>query len=286
MMEDEDSLEEHTTSTGHEMSSADWLDAHFLAMQPEYEEMLRWVGLQPGWHVLDAACGNGSFLPLITELVGSNGNVKAIDLAPENVKTVENRKQLSEWPAPVNVQVGSVVDLPYNDDTFDAVWCANTTQYLTNDELKSMLAEYIRVTRPGGLIAIKEYDVTAQQFQPTTPTLFIHLVEALCQNGSQYHCSLLRAIELPKWLREAGLINLRQKPTLMVRVQPLDNAGKQLSAEFLQYCYEQSQQVELPEKEAQHWQKLADTNSPDHIFNHPDYQYRAIQTVFVGYVPE
>lgn len=286
MMKDKGSLEEHTTSTGHEMSSADWLDAHFLAMQPEYEEMLRWVGLQSGWHVLDAACGNGSFLPLITELVGSRGQVIAIDLVPETVKIVEKRIQLSEWPAPVNVQIGSVVDLPYDDDTFDAVWCANTTQYLTDGELRTMLKEYVRVTRPNGLIAIKEYDVTAQQFQPTTPTLFIHLVEALCRNGSQYHCSLLRAIELPKWLREAGLVKLRQKPTLMVRFQPLDSFSKQLAAEFLQYCYQQSQQVELPERETELWQKLGDTNSPDHIFHHPDYQYRAIQTVFVGHVPE
>lgn len=43
--------ESHVSSTGHNFAGAEWLDAHFLAMQPEYEEMLRWVGLQQGWHV-------------------------------------------------------------------------------------------------------------------------------------------------------------------------------------------------------------------------------------------
>ena len=33
----------HGSSTGHVLSSSAWLDNHFLAMQPEYEEMLRWV---------------------------------------------------------------------------------------------------------------------------------------------------------------------------------------------------------------------------------------------------
>lgn len=66
----------HGSSTGHVLAASAWLDAHFLAMQPEYEEMLRWVGLQLGWHVLDAASGSGSFLPLMTELAGPKSSVK------------------------------------------------------------------------------------------------------------------------------------------------------------------------------------------------------------------
>jgi hypothetical protein len=42
------------TSTGHDFSAPGWLDNHYVAMQAEYEAMLRWVGLEPGWHVLDA----------------------------------------------------------------------------------------------------------------------------------------------------------------------------------------------------------------------------------------
>jgi hypothetical protein len=142
------------------------------------------------------------------------------------------------------------------------------------------------VTRPGGLIAIKEYDVTALQIQPSTPTLFIHLHEAMCRNGSQQACSVIRTITLPKWLREAGLVGLRQKPTMMVRFQPLDSAMKQFMSEYLQYCGDQAEQVELPEEEARLWKQLADTDSTNHILYHPDFQYRGIQTVFVGHVPE
>ena len=133
--------EYHISSTGLSMSASDWLDVHFLAMQPEYEEMLRWVGIQPNWHVLDAASGSGSFLPLITELVGSGGRVSAIDMDPKNVRVIEDRAKQSQWLAPVSARVGSILELPYEDRAFDAVWCANTTEYLSDDELHKMLSE-------------------------------------------------------------------------------------------------------------------------------------------------
>jgi hypothetical protein len=34
-------VEPHKTSTGHDSTSPDWPDGHFVAMQPEYEEKLR-----------------------------------------------------------------------------------------------------------------------------------------------------------------------------------------------------------------------------------------------------
>ena len=99
----------HVSSAGHDFAGSEWLDAHFISMQPEYEEMLRWVGLQPGCQVLDAACGSGSFLPLMTELVGSQGQVSAIDLAPENVRVVEQRAHQSQWSAPVTARGGNTI---------------------------------------------------------------------------------------------------------------------------------------------------------------------------------
>ena len=77
------------TSTGHAQSGTDWLDVHFQAARAEYEDALRYVGVQPGWRVLDAGCGGGGFLPLMCQLVGSQGAIVALDLAPENVAHVE-----------------------------------------------------------------------------------------------------------------------------------------------------------------------------------------------------
>ncbi len=71
------------------LSETGWLDTHFEACRPEYEAQLRAVGIQPGWRVLDAASGAGSFLPWLADIVGPGGQLAALDLTPENVTTVE-----------------------------------------------------------------------------------------------------------------------------------------------------------------------------------------------------
>ena len=145
----------HASSTGQVMTGADWLDVHFDAERTEYEAMLRSVGIQPGWHVLDAGCGGGSFLPLIAQAVGPTGRVAALDLAPDNVAIVQRRVAERPLACPVEAWVGDLLALPYADDTFDALWCANTSQYLSDDEAARALAEMRRVVRPGGLVAVK-----------------------------------------------------------------------------------------------------------------------------------
>ena len=275
----------NTNYTSEDFANTEWLDAHFLYMQPEYEEMLRWVGLQPGWHVLDAGCGGGSFLPLMTELVGADGKVSALDLTPGNIQAVEKRAQQSNWHAPVFARVGTVTDLPYEDNSFDAVWCANVSQYLTDDEVTKMLSEFRRVVRPGGLVAVKEYDITTQLFQPLPPRLFPSFQAAMVRSGSTEYAQEFRAIDLQRWLRRAGLLHLRQKPTLMNRFQPVPSFAVPFIQGFLSSCSAAALKLDLPADELQAWKQLVDFDSPNHILRDPDFQYRAIQTVFVGTVP-
>lgn len=110
----------------------------------------------------------------------------------------------ASWPAPVEVRTGSITALPYVSGTFDAVWCANVTEYLTDDELRQMLAEFRRVVRPGGMVAIKEWDNTGQLLLPGPPLLLIHLDEALLRAGDTWAHGLFRVVEIPQWRRAAG----------------------------------------------------------------------------------
>jgi ubiquinone/menaquinone biosynthesis C-methylase UbiE len=113
------------------------------------------VGIKSGWNVLDAGCGGGSFLPLLAELVGSGGHISTYDLAPENVGIVDSLVENGQFLCSIETRVGNLTSLPYEDNRFDAVWCANITQYLTDDELSQMLAEFCRVVRPEGLVAVQ-----------------------------------------------------------------------------------------------------------------------------------
>ncbi len=123
---------------------------------------------------------------------------------------------------------------------------------------------------------------------PTKPTLMQHFSDAALKNGSPeiraYYHQLFRVVDLPHWMREAGFEAVRQNPTYMLRQYPLSTVGRAFSADFLKFCASIAPTLGLPEDELEIWKQLADVDSPKHVFNDPDYQYRCVQTVIVGTV--
>jgi arsenite methyltransferase len=271
------------TSMGYELSDAAHLDAHFAAAQPEYEAMLRSTNLQPGWHVLDAGCGNGCFLPLIAKLVGPSGRITAIDLAPEHIATVNTLITHNTFPCPAEARISSVVKLPFANQTFDAVWCANVTMYLTEEELAAALAEFRRVVCPGGIVAVKEYDATVWQFHPADPILVWRFFEAARRHHGQMALGTLRAVELPMRFRRAGLVDIQSKTTLTER-RPSSLAERQGWGGVIKFYSELAQRAGVSQEDLEHWRKLGDVDAPDHISQHPDFYVREGHNVVVGHV--
>lgn len=54
----------------------------------------------------------------------------------------------------LNTSVASAIDLPFDDDTFDAGWSMSTLMHLPGDEINKAIDEFQRVLRPGGLLAV------------------------------------------------------------------------------------------------------------------------------------
>jgi SAM-dependent methyltransferase len=246
------------SSIGHAFSAADFIDAHFEMARPEYEVQLRAVGIQPGWHVLDAACGSGSFLPWMAELVGPDGRLAALDLDPDNLALVKRR--LAGWQllCPIETHAGTILNPPYPDDTFDAVWFANTSQYLTDIELDTTVAEFQRVVRPGGLMALKESDCTLYRVYPAAPGLMLRFFQADARAGNVQMAGGLRAPALSSRLRQAGLVNVWQGSTLIERATPLDSAAHMFWSGALTYWSEHAAVLDLPASDQEFWEQLRD----------------------------
>jgi ubiquinone/menaquinone biosynthesis C-methylase UbiE len=212
-----------TASTGLDFTATTIVDAHFQACRPTYGLLLRQARIPRGSHVLDAGCGPGSFLPLLAEQAGPRGRVSAVDLTAEHVTTARHR--MTRAGLPCDVVRGDILRLPYPDSRFDAVWCANTVQYLSDSELRQALSELRRVVRPGGLIAIKEIDVSVVTARPGDPYLFPDFFR-LAGASPGYGAQLLRARDLYRWLGEAGLSGVRQRTVLSEHHGPLSAAEK------------------------------------------------------------
>ncbi len=280
------SSDAYTSSEGLALSNVRWLDTHFEACRPEYEDMLRAVGIRRGWRVLDAGCGGGTHLPLLAGLVGEKGRVDAVDLAAENVDAVGGHPDLQDTPCPVSVRVGSLMALPYSDDNFDAVWCANTTQYFDDEGLLAALAELRRVARPGGTVAVKDVDVQMARFYPADSLLVVRLSEVslLDRTDAQARGSV-RGRELRRWLERAGLEGVWQRTTLIERWAPLKPAEREFFGSWMAYLARIAEERRVPEEDLAAWRALRDPEAPDHLVNHPEFYACEGQVIAVGRVP-
>ncbi len=153
-----------TSSQGHVLSAGTYLDSHFAAARDEYEAMAHFANFQPGWTILDAGAGGGSFLPILSACVSATGSIMAVDLAPENVQMIQAQAHSGAFACPVTAQVAALNSLPFDDNQFDAIWCANVFQYLSDDAITTAVAEFKRVVRPGGLI--KDYVAASRHMNP------------------------------------------------------------------------------------------------------------------------
>lgn len=259
----------NVASTGLVGTEGKFLDAHFEACQPEYEEMLRSVDLQPGWRVLDAACGAGSFLPLISDLVGPSGSVSAFDLAPDTIETVERRIAEGEFGCPVDVQVASLLTLPYPDQEFDVIWCANSLEYLDDEALSRAFAEFMRVLVPGGILATKDADPGLWLFSPGDPTLLWRAWTAASHVAQNFR-GCLRTRALRRWFEKTGLTDTWQRATLIEIWAPLQAAQRHYIGAQLMQIGALAEQGGVPEEDLTFWRAQRDPNTPEHLVNHPD----------------
>lgn len=101
----------------------------------------------PGDRVLDVACGNGS-----AALIAARRycDVAGIDYVPELIERAELRARGEGLP--VEFRVADAQDLPFPDDSFDAVVSVFGVQFAPDQERAA--SELLRVCKPGGTIGL------------------------------------------------------------------------------------------------------------------------------------
>ena len=270
-------------STGQKMVEAGWLDVHYQASRTEYEAMLRAAGIEKGWSVLDAGAGSGSYLPLLSELVGSEGFIHALDLAEENVAAM--RKFIDDSPlcCPVEIEAGSVLELPFEDESFDAVWCANTMQYFQPEAWEKIIVEFHRVLKPGGLVAIKEFDDVGLNFGPFDPVLIWRLLGALRGSDLILGAGSLHTVELPQYLRTGKFDEIRFQSFVGDFQEPLTEVQREFLTSALELYSGLAEQVDLSDGDLAEWCRcVGDPESADYILNDPDFYFREVHGLATG----
>jgi arsenite methyltransferase len=114
---------------------------------------VRHATLRPGEIVLDLGCGAGIDTLLAARAVGSAGRAIGLDMTPEMVARARLNAELAGL-ANVEIREGTIEAIPLPDASIDVV-ISNGVLNLSTRKSR-VLAEAMRVLRPGGRISIAD----------------------------------------------------------------------------------------------------------------------------------
>lgn len=154
--------------------------------------------LVPGSRLLDVGCGPGTITVDLARAVAP-GEVVAVDAAEAAVALT--RAAADDAGVDVTAQVADVLALPFPDGSFDVVHAHQVLQHLADPV--AALREMRRVTRPGGLVAVRDADYAAMTWYPPSSGLddWLSLYhEVTVANGAEADAGR----RLLGWALEAG----------------------------------------------------------------------------------
>ena len=176
-------------------------------LRPEARALLgrlRELGLRPGQAAIDLGCGPRGILGLLAEAVGRSGRVVGLDADPAHVAAARQYAS-SHGCANVEVLAGDARHTGLPAGSFDLVH--TRTLLVTIPEPAEVVAEMVRLARPGGLVASQEADAEFSICYPPLPEwdrLWSLFLASFPRTGADMRLGR----RLTELFREAGLTDV------------------------------------------------------------------------------
>lgn len=133
---------------------APWLERKTRIAEEQPFKVIEAMKLEKGQTVVDLGVGSGFFARKIARVVGEKGTVYGVDIQPEMLEILS---KLCEDEGVNNVQpvLGTVTSTTLEDSCADWIILADVYHEFSEPEL--MLADMLRILKPGGKVALLEY---------------------------------------------------------------------------------------------------------------------------------
>lgn len=175
-------------------------------------------------HVLEVATNMGTTAIHIAKTY--NAKVRGIDINKEAVQKANENIIGENVQHLVHIQQGNATQLPFDDGTFDVVINEAMLTMLPQELKEQALAEYMRVLKPGGILATHDLVVKASseeiltdeikalrkviivKAQPLSKQNWRNLVEKIGFKPVEVHTGELHLVSLVGLIRDEGIDGL------------------------------------------------------------------------------
>jgi demethylphylloquinol methyltransferase len=131
----------------------DWLS--FRQHRIWKQMTVKWCKAKPGDTALDLCCGSGDLALRVADAVGEKGAVYGVDFSEALLEIARQRSGRLSPPPPVCWTQGDALNLPFEDEMFDAATMGYGLRNLT--DIPRGLQELYRVLKPGASAAILDF---------------------------------------------------------------------------------------------------------------------------------
>ena len=235
--------------------------------------------------VLDVPAGDGFYTTLLARRLAPHGRVVAADVSPAYLVRARERVAKHAKLAPVEFREADAYNLPFDDASFDAVWCAESLISLS-DAVKA-LKEMRRVVKPGGAVLVLEADEFHHVILNWPVSLELAINRAIAAaTKAEYGTAvaLSPARKVRAWLAEAGLVTGPKRTIAADRVAPF---GPRLRR-FLRYRFAEMRATIAPHlspEELAAFDVAIDRRHPDSILQRPDAELTCLTSLFLARRP-
>ncbi len=270
---------------GLELTAVDWLVDHHRTKEAERRHMVEDLELKPGDVVLDLGCGPGLWTELLAQEVGPTGKVIGVDFSPGLIRyavdvACAGVRDLAEFV------VADFYRIPFNDDTFDAVFFGNCLAYVP--DAVALLNEHRRVTRPGGRVIAKDFDGAVIIFHPLDVQLSLTVLRAtaraLAETPSDPPFDNFVGRKLQGIFLQAGFQDVSTHTYAVQKVAPLKPEAKRYISGNAGWYAETAAPYLSPE-ELQQWRAAFDPNADEYILDRDDFYFCMLEMVTVARAP-
>jgi ubiquinone/menaquinone biosynthesis C-methylase UbiE len=264
---------------------AEHLTAFHRACRRELARAVRDVPVPAGGRVLDLPCGDGFYsLCFARRLAAGGGSVVAADLSPAFLRLARRVYTRGRRPAaPVEFVSADAYALPFPDDSFDAVWCAQSLITFADDPVTA-LREMRRVVRPGGAVAVLENDEFHHVLVNWPVGLELAVQQAVAAAAVAKYggpAKLSPARGLRRLFGAAGLTPVWKRTYAADRTAPFDRRA----TTFLAGHLAETRRLIAPHLSADAlaaFDRFADPDGPESVFRRPDADFTCLNTLFVA----